>query len=99
MAPLDGVALADALRSQHVYVTASLNEPGSNHQNEGALCGLPVLYRESGALPEYCAGFGVAFTTETFEEGLETMLRDYSNYRSEEHTSELQSLMRISYAV
>ncbi|GAI22582.1 unnamed protein product, partial [marine sediment metagenome] len=25
------------------------------------LCGLPLLYRNSGALPEYCKGFGVMF--------------------------------------
>src|SRR3546814_4736434 len=28
-----------------------------------------------------------------------TLFREYHKYRSEEHTSELQSLMRISYAV
>lgn len=59
--PLDGSALADELRAHHGYVTASLNEPGGNHQNEGALCGLPLLYRNSGCLPEYCDKFGVAF--------------------------------------
>lgn len=59
--PLDGSALADELRAHHGYVTASLNEPGGNHQNEGALCGLPLLYRSSGCLPEYCDKFGVAF--------------------------------------
>jgi hypothetical protein len=53
VAPLDGEALAGELRSHHAYVTASINEPGGNHQNEGALCGLPLLYRRSGCLPEY----------------------------------------------
>ena len=61
VAPLDGEALAAELQSHHAYVTASMNEPGGNHQNEGALCGLPLLYRESGCMPEYCAGFGVSF--------------------------------------
>lgn len=61
VAPLNGVALADELRRHHGYATASLNEPGGNHQNEGALCGLPLLYRNSGCLPEYCDGFGIAF--------------------------------------
>lgn len=59
--PLDGHALADELRRHHVYLTASINEPGGNHQNEGALCGLPLLYRESGCMPEYCRGFGLSF--------------------------------------
>ena len=43
--PLDGEALAAELRSHHVYITGSKNEPGGNHQNEGALCGLPIIYR------------------------------------------------------
>jgi hypothetical protein len=59
--PLDGAALAAELAAHHAYVTGSINEPGGNHQNEGALCGLPLLYRNSGSLPEYCNGFGVAF--------------------------------------
>lgn len=78
VAPLEGDALADELRSHHVYVTASMNEPGGNHQNEGALCGLPLLYRNSGCLPEYCEGFGVSFDgPEDFETALATMTRDY----------------------
>lgn len=79
--PLDGDALADALRSSHVYVTASMFEPGSNHQNEGALCGLPILFRESGALPEYCEGFGLSFVPETFEGTLEQMLVEYREWQ------------------
>jgi len=59
--PLDGEPLADELRRHHAYLTASINEPGSNHQNEGALCGLPLVHRRSGCLPEYCDGFGEAF--------------------------------------
>ena len=59
--PLDGESLAAELRGHHAYLTASINEPGSNHQNEGALCGMPLLYRRSGCLPEYCDGFGIAF--------------------------------------
>lgn len=78
--PRDGDALADALRDQHAYVTGSINEPGSNHQNEGALCGLPVLFLESGALPEYCTGYGISFTPTTFDSALEQMLRDYPIY-------------------
>jgi hypothetical protein len=60
--PLDGAALAAELQGHHAYVTGSQNEPGGNHQNEGALCGLPLLYRESGCMPEYCTGFGVSFS-------------------------------------
>jgi len=80
--PLNGEALADELRSHHAYITASINEPGGNHQNEGALCGLPLLYRESGCLPEYCAGFGVAFSPETFETALNQLMSGYNELAS-----------------
>jgi hypothetical protein len=61
MAPLHGHELAAALRSHHVYITGSLFEPAGMHHIEGASCGLPLLYRKSGALPEYCADFGEGF--------------------------------------
>lgn len=75
--PLDGEALAAELRSHHAYITASINEPGGNHQNEGALCGLPLLYRRSGCLPEYCEGFGISFDEADFEAGLLQLIAQY----------------------
>ncbi len=77
IAPKSGKELAALLRQHHVYVTGSQFEPGSNHQNEGALCGLPLLYRESGSLPEYCEGYGIGFTAENFAEKLEDMRLNY----------------------
>jgi hypothetical protein len=92
VAPLTGTDLADELRSHHVYVTASINEPGSNHQNEGALCGLPLIYRNSGCLPEYCNGYGESFEAETFEAALERIMVNYDRWRaampSYPHTAE-----------
>lgn len=75
--PLDGENLAKELRSHHGYLTASINEPGGNHQNEGALCGLPLLYRRSGCLPEYCDGFGVSFDESDFELSLKQFIDQY----------------------
>lgn len=77
--PLHGKALADELRKHHVYLTGSQFEPGGNHQNEGANCGLPLLYRESGCMPEYCEGFGVSYVAENFEEKLEEMMERYGD--------------------
>lgn len=77
LAPLHGRALADALRSHHVYLTASRNEPGGNHQNEGGNCGLPLLYLDSGCFPEYCAGYGIAFSADSFESRLREMMGSY----------------------
>jgi hypothetical protein len=79
VAPLDGEALANELRSHHAYVTASINEPGGNHQNEGALCGLPLLYRRSGCLPEYCDGFGVDFDENDFADQLQQLMVSYES--------------------
>src|SRR3546814_1722200 len=47
-------------------------------------------------------GLLINFGCETLKEGLKRIVNDYrasASPRSEEHTSELQSLMRISYAV
>ena len=77
--PKHGVQLASLLRQHHVYLTASRNEPGANHQNEGAQCGLPLLYRESGCLPEYCNGFGISFKEENFEAKLGEMISQYTS--------------------
>jgi len=80
LTPRSGPELADEIRSQHVYLTASEYEPGSNHQNEGASCGLPLLYRLSGSLPEYCEGFGIGFTAGTFEQRLNEMIDSYETW-------------------
>jgi len=78
--PQHGSQLAATLRAHHVYLTASQFEPGGNHQNEGALCGLPLLYRDSGCLPEYCAGYGLMFDTNSFETQLEAMREAYAGF-------------------
>lgn len=75
--PLHGEELAQAIKQNHVYLTASQFEPGGNHQNEGACCGLPLLYRNSGSMPEYCDGFGIMYDSEDFLEKLEKMSNDY----------------------
>ena len=77
--PLDGKELADELQRHHAYITASINEPGGNHQNEAGACGLPLLYRNSGCLPEYCHNSGLMFDTDSFEESLIRFINDYDN--------------------
>lgn len=78
--PLYGVELADELRSHHVYLTASQFEPGGNHQNEGANCGLPLLYRQHASMPEYCNGFGIGFIADNFSEKVEEMACTYDEW-------------------
>lgn len=78
--PMHGEVLAAELRSHHVYLTASRNEPSGMHHIEGASCGLPLLYIDSGALPEYCQGFGIIYTPETFEVKLQEMATTYDHW-------------------
>lgn len=75
--PLFGESMANELKKHDIYITASRNEPAGLHHIEAALCGLPILYINSGALPEYCRGFGVEFNENNFEEKLEQIRTDY----------------------
>lgn len=76
--PCGGKELASLLQSGDIYLTASVNEPAGMHHIEGALCGLPLLYRNSGALPEYCEGYGIRFDgVQDFQESLETLVKQY----------------------
>ena len=68
IAPLSGLELANELKEHDIYITGSLNEPSGNHHIEAALCGLPVLYINSGGIPEYCKDFGIEITHNNFEE-------------------------------
>jgi len=82
VAPLTGTHLADELRSHHVYVSASIGEPAGMHYIEAALCGLPVLYRRSGSLPEYCSTFGLPFNEGEVGVGLFSAYERYSELKA-----------------
>ncbi len=80
--PKSGKDLADELRNHHAYVTGSIGEPGGNHQNEGAQCGLPVLFLRSGCMTEYLDEYGVGYNSIiNFEEELEKLLRNYTYWQ------------------
>ena len=78
--PLSGVDLAKELSKHHIYITASKNEPSGNHHMEAALCGLPILFIDSGALPEYCSKYGVMFDESNIEEKIEEIIFNYDKY-------------------
>ena len=46
--------LSTKLKENHLYITGSLFEPSGNHHIEGAQCGLPLLFIDSGGTTEYC---------------------------------------------
>ena len=79
--PLSGKTLANKLKENHIYLTASVNEPSGNHHIEGDLCGLPILYLESGGTPEYSRGFGLGFNKDNFSEKLEEIVYNYDHYK------------------
>ena len=84
VSPLTGAALANEIKKNHVYITASLNEPGGNHQVEGANCGLPLIFRNSGCMPEYCEGFGVMFEGRNdIEAAILEMIEKYSTFQAQ----------------
>jgi hypothetical protein len=82
LAPLNGKELAEELGQHHVYITGSLNEPAGMHHIEGALCGLPLIYRKSGALPEYCDGYGLGFDrVDELWPLIQKMRNEYSDWK------------------
>ena len=94
--PLNQKKISSIISQNHIYVTGSICEPGGNHQNEGALCGLPILYLNSGCFPEYCKGYGVKFEYRNFENKLKEVISKYSYYKKKmkyyPHTSDKTNL-------
>jgi hypothetical protein len=78
---LNGLELAAELKRNDVYLTASRNEPAGMHHIEGALCGLPILYLDSGALKEYCQDYGLEFNQNDFSAKLLEIYDNYEVYR------------------
>ena len=78
--PLEGKDLANELKLHDIYITASENEPSGNHHMEGALCGLPILYKDSGATSEYCKDYGVSYEIDSFLESLDLIKENYDNF-------------------
>jgi hypothetical protein len=91
--PLEGKDLAKEIKNNNLYLTASINEPSGNHHIEGGLCGLPILYLDSGGITEYCADFGVSFSSENFEQKLKKIIDEYDIFynkmKSYNRTSEI----------
>lgn len=78
--PLSGINLAEKLKSFHGYITGSINEPSGNHHIEAMQCGLPVLYINSGGIPEYCKENGLVFENDNLETQLDIFVNNYEKY-------------------
>ena len=101
LSPISGIELAEKLKDNHIYLTASLFEPSGNHHIEGAQCGLPLLFVNSGGLPEYCNGYGVMFENNDFNNKLLYLIKNYENYlnkvRKYPRNSEIMSRDYLNY--
>ena len=61
--PASGNELADLLRQNHLYITASQWEPCGMHHVEGMQCGLPIVYhKDGGGIVEASERCGLGFT-------------------------------------
>ena len=79
--PLQGLELAEELKKHDIYLTASINEPSGNHHIEGAQCGLPLLYINSGGVVEYCDGYGISFENKNdFFNSLDNLINNFDTY-------------------
>jgi hypothetical protein len=98
--PLQGRELALELEKHHIYVTASINEPAGMHHIEGAMSGLPILYRNSGALPEYCSSFGIQYENADFVSALTRAVNEYPRLKekmqSYPHTAQVMCKKYLS---
>lgn len=81
VSPKEGLDLSDELKKYDLYITAARNEAGGMHHIEGAMCGLPILYVNSGALPEYCADYGVMISKNNLEEAISKITANYAIFQ------------------
>ena len=81
ISPMNGHELGRELSKHHLYISASINEPAGMHHIEGILCGLPIIYRNSGALPEYCKDYGISFENQDFVPALKEIIKDYPKFK------------------
>ena len=73
--------LSRKLSDNHIYLTASINEPAGMHHIEGASVGLPLVFRQSGALPEYCTNYGEGFDSiDSAWTAIRKIQNNYSEY-------------------
>src|SRR3546814_1444382 len=83
---------ADKMRISDWSSDVCSSDLSSGSSDAAVICALPLL-RKPGSRANQVAAAAIASA------GTNSHGRDFRENRSEEHTSELQSLMRISYAV
>lgn len=88
--PMPSRKLAELLRKQDVYLTASRNDPCSNSLVEALACGLPAIYLNSGGHPEIAGESGLAFErAEEIPALLERLAAEIVDYRGKNRVSRI----------
>ena len=78
---LESKILADAIRKNDIFITASINDPCSNSLIEAIHCGLPAVVRDSGGHPEILGKGGTTFTgTDDVCDAIDRVASNYSHY-------------------
>lgn len=90
---LDRDNLVSMLRSCHVFLNLSQNDPCPNVVLEALATGLPVLYRNSGGVPELVGECGLPVTINNFREQL---MRLFSNLNKESIKARDRALKKYS---
>lgn len=81
--PQDSKKLAEILREQDIFITASQNDPCSNAVLEALSCGLPVVYLNQGGHPEIVQNGGLGFkTNEEIPALLDKIVDNYAFFRN-----------------
>ena len=78
--PMNDTEISTELKLNDLYITGSLNEPSGNHQIEASMCGLPVMYINSGGISEYQKDYGIEYDINNFTEKLQEIYRNYDIY-------------------
>jgi len=78
--------LPSVLRSCHGLLTFSENEACPNHVLEALATGLPVLYRDSGAMAEIIGDCGIPITVGSFGSEVSRILHDWPAWRERSRT-------------
>jgi glycosyltransferase involved in cell wall biosynthesis len=91
--PVPSENLAELLRKNDVYLTASENDPCSNALIEALSCGLPAVYKRSGGHPELVGNGGLGFDEASeIPVRLETLRERYSEFRHAIRVAPLPSI-------
>lgn len=91
--PVSSERLAEILRKNDIFITASQNDPCSNSLLEALSCGLPALYLRSGGHPEIVKDAGLGFNSaDEIPDLLEKLVSTYEVYQSKINVPSIQSV-------